>query len=91
MWDDAAMYQNSERFTVRNDFDVPIYMRVYEQWDYSYLIGILPKKIDEYIEIFKETNWLNSSFTKWIFDWDWDIIDFKQFNSHYLGISNSRV
>jgi len=91
MWDDAAMYQNSERFTVRNDFDVPIYMRVYEQWDYSYLVGILPKKIDEYIEIFKETNWLNSSVTKWIFDWDWDIIDFKQFNSHYLGISNSRV
>jgi vancomycin resistance protein YoaR len=31
MGDDAAMYQNSQRFIVRNDFDEPIYFRVFEQ------------------------------------------------------------
>lgn len=91
MWDDAAMYQNSERFIVRNDFDEPIYFRVYEQWDYSYLVGIVPKKIDEYVEIFKEVNWYRTEVTKWNFDKYGDILNYSQFNSRYTSVSNSRA
>lgn len=91
MWDDAAMYQNSERFTVRNDFDVPIYFRVYEQWDVSYLVWIVPKKVFEYVEIFKETTWLKSSVSKWIFDVKWNILDFAQYDSRYLSVTYSKA
>lgn len=91
MWDDAAMYQNSEKFIVRNDFDVPVYFKVYEKWDYSYLVWIVPKKISEYVEIFKESNWLKASVSKWIFDVKWNIIDFQQYDSRYLSITYSKA
>lgn len=91
MWDDAAMYQNSEKFIVRNDFDDPIYFRVYEQGDYSYLVWIVPKKIDEYVEIFKEVNWYRSEVTKRKFDKYGDILDYEQFNSRYNSITNSKA
>lgn len=91
MWDDAAMYQNSEKFIVRNDFDTPIYFMVYEQGDYSYLIGIIPDKIKEYVEIFKKTLGLNSSVFKRIFDNKWDILNYQVFNSHYLQITRNKA
>lgn len=91
MGDDAAMYQNSQRLVVRNDFDEPIYFRVFEQWDYSYLVGVVPHKIYEYVEIFKETNWLKTEVTKWNFDKYGDILDYNKFDSRYVAISNASV
>ena len=91
MWDDASMYQNSQKFTVRNDFDNDIYFRVYEKWEYTYLVGIVPEKIDDYIEIFKEIHGLKTEVTKRHFDKNWDIVNFSQFNSSYKAISNSRA
>ena len=91
MWDDAAMYQNSQKFIVRNDFDEPIYFRVFEQWDYSYLVGVVPHKVYEYVEIFKETNWLRTEVSKRSFDKYWDILNYNKFDSRYTSITNSRA
>ena len=91
MGDDAAMYQNSQRLVVRNDFDEPIYFRVFEQWDYSYLVGVVPRKIYEYVEIFKEISWLKTEVTKWSFDNYWDILNYNEFDSRYNSISNTSV
>jgi hypothetical protein len=85
------MYQNSQRFIVRNDFDEPIYFRVFEQWDYSYLVGVVPDRIYEYVEIFKETNWLKTEVSKRNFDKYGDILDYSKFDSRYISISNSRA
>ena len=91
MWDDASMYENSQRFTVQNDFDVPVYFRVYEKDDISYLVWVVPEKIYEYVEIKKDVDGLRSSVFKNVFDNLWNLIDTDQFDSKYLGITYSKA
>lgn len=86
MWDDAAMYENSKKFIIRNDFDTSIYFTAYEKWNYLYLIWIVPKKVDEYVEIIKNINWYRSSLFKQIYNKYWILIWSYQFDSVYSSI-----
>ncbi len=89
-WDDAAMFENSKKFIVKNNFDTSIYFKVYEQWDFSYLVWMVPKKIQEYVEINKATNWLSSSVQKKIHDWFGDLLNIYQFDSRYVSKYSGR-
>lgn len=86
MWDDAAMYENSKKFVIRNDFESPIYFVAYEKWNYVYLIWIVPDKVSDYVEIDKKVNWYRSSVFKYIYDINWYIIWEYQFDSVYSSI-----
>ena len=83
MWDDAAMYENSKKFVIRNDFDTSIYFIAYEKWNYVYLVWIVPEKVDDYVEIIKNVNWYHSNVFKQIYDWYWALIWNYQFDSVY--------
>jgi hypothetical protein len=82
-WDDAAMYENSKKMIVKNEFKDSIYFKVYEQWTKSYLVWIVPKQINERVEIKKTNKWLSSIVTKNIYDWTKELINIYQFNSSY--------
>lgn len=82
MGDDAAMFQNSQRFIVKNSFDTSIYFKVYEQWEFSYLVWVLPRKDNSYVEINKNISWLSSSVYKKIYIWN-ELNNTYQFNSRY--------
>ena len=86
MWDDAAMYENSKKFIIRNDFDTSIYFIAYEKWNYVYLVWIVPKKVDEYVEIIKNVNWYRSSLYKQIYNKYWTLIWSFQFDSVYSSL-----
>ena len=86
MWDDAAMYENSKKFVIRNDFDTSIYFTTYEKWNYVYLVWIVPEKIDEYVEIIKNVNWYRSSLFKQIYNKYWTLIWSYQFDSVYSSL-----
>ena len=86
MWDDAAMYENSKKFTIRNDFDTSIYFVSYEKWNHMYLIWIVPKEVDEYVEIIKNVNWYRSSVFKQIYNKQWTLIGTYQFDSIYSSL-----
>lgn len=91
MWDDASMYENSQRFTVQNDFDVPIYFRVYEKDNISYLVWAVPQKVYNYVEIKKDVDGLRSSVFKKVFDNMWNLLDVFQFDSRYQSITYSKA
>lgn len=86
MWDDAAMYENSKKFIIRNDFDTSIYFTAYEKWNYVYLVWIVPEKVDNYVEIIKNVNWYRSSVFKQIYNKYWTIIWSYQFDSVYSSL-----
>ena len=86
MWDDAAMYENSKKFVIRNDFDTSIYFTAYEKWKYLYLVWIVPEKVDEYVEIIKNVNWYRSSLFKQIYNKYWTLIWSYQFDSVYSSL-----
>lgn len=86
MWDDAAMYENSKKLIIRNDFDTSVYFIAYEKWNHIYLIWIVPKKVDEYVEIIKNVNWYKSSVFKQIYDKKWALIWNYQFDSSYSSL-----
>lgn len=86
MWDDAAMYENSKKFIIRNDFDSSIYFQTYEKWNHTYLIWIVPKRVDKYVEIIKNVNWYRSSVFKQIYNLDKQLIWSFQFDSVYSNI-----
>jgi len=86
MWDDAAMYENSKKFVIRNDFNTSIHFIAYEKWDYVYLVWIVPKKVDEYVEIIKNVNWYRSSLFKQIYNKYWTLIWSYQFDSVYSSL-----
>ena len=86
MWDDAAMYENSKKFVIRNDFNTSIYFAAYEKWNYVYLVWIVPEKVDEYVEIIKSVNWYRSSVFKQIHNKQWTLIWNYQFDSIYSSL-----
>jgi len=86
MWDDAAMYENSEKFIIRNDFNTSIYFVAYEKNNYVHLIWVVPEKVDEYVEIIKKVNWYHSSVFKQIYNKQWIIIWTNQFDSVYSSL-----
>jgi len=86
MWDDAAMYENSKRLIIRNDFDTSIYFTVYEKNNYMYLIWIVPDKVNDYVEIIKNVNWYRSNLFKQVYNKQWNLIWNFQFNSVYSTI-----
>lgn len=86
MWDDAAMYENSKKFTIRNDFDTSIYFIAYKKWNHIYLVWIIPEKVDDYVEIIKNVNWYQSSLYKQIYNKFWTLIWSYQFNSSYSSL-----
>jgi len=86
MGDDAAMYENSKKFVIRNDSDTSIYFITYEKWNYVYLVWIVPKKIDDYVEIIKNVNWYRSSLFKQIYNKYWTLIWNYQFDSVYSSL-----
>lgn len=86
MWDDAAMYENSKKFVIRNDFNTSIYFIAYEKWNYVYLVWIVPEKVDEYVEIIKNVNWYRSSLFKQIYNKYWTLIWSYQFDSVYSSL-----
>ncbi|HRX63722.1 MAG TPA: VanW family protein [Candidatus Absconditabacterales bacterium] len=81
--DDAAMYENSKKFIVKNDFDESIYFKVYEQGNNSYLVGVVPKKIDDIVEVNKTNYGLNSSVYKNIYSGDGDLVEIYRYDSSY--------
>ncbi len=88
--DDAAMYENSKKFIIKNNFDTSIYFKVYEQWDNSYLVWIVPKKVTNTVEINKTNNWLSSSVHKNIYDESWKLINIYQYDSNYSSYHRGR-
>ncbi len=86
MWDDAAMYENSKKFIIRNDFDTSIFFSTYEKWNYVYLIGIVPKPVYEYVTIQKNVNGYRSNVIKYIYNSNWYAIWQQQFDSVYSSI-----
>lgn len=86
MWDDAAMYENSKKFIVRNDFNSSIYFVAYEKWNYVYLVWVVPNKVSDYVNIDKKVNWYRSSVFKYVYDLKWNIIGQYQFDSVYSSI-----
>ena len=86
MWDDAAMYENSKKFVIRNAFDTSIYFVTYEKLNYVYLIWIVPEIADEYVEIIKNVNWYHSSVFKQIYNRYGTLIWNYQFDSTYSSL-----
>lgn len=86
MWDDAAMYENSKKFVIRNDFESSIYFIAYEKWNYVYLVWVVPSKVSDYVEIDKRVNWRRSSVFKYIYDINWSVVWTYQFDSVYSSI-----
>ena len=80
--DDAAMFENSKKFIVKNNFETSIYFKVYEQWEFNYLVWVLPKKTNSYVEINKSISGLSLFVYKKIYIWD-TLNDVYQFNSRY--------
>ena len=90
MWDDAAMYENSKKFIIRNDFETSIYFIAYEKWNYVYLVWIVPKIIDKYVEVIKNVNWYRSSVFKQIYNQYWTLIWNYQFDSVYSSLHRGK-
>lgn len=86
MWDDAAMYENSKKFIIRNDFDTSIYFITYEKGNYAYLVWIVPNKVDDYVKIIKNVNWYRSSVFKQVYNKYWTLIWNSQFDSVYSSL-----
>lgn len=86
MGDDAAMYENSKKFVIRNDFDSSIYFVAYEKWNYVYLVWVVPNKVSDYVKIDKKVNWYRSSVFKYVYDRNWYSIWEYQFDSVYSTI-----
>lgn len=53
VWDDAAIYQMSKQFIVKNTSNEEIYFRTRQQWDERYLIGITANKSQDLVRIEK--------------------------------------
>jgi len=83
MWDDAAMFENSMKFIVKNNFSSSIYFRIYEQWDWSYLVWVLPYKENNYSEINKSSKGLSASVFKKNYDSFGNLLKIYEFNSRY--------
>ncbi|MCK9466914.1 MAG: VanW family protein [Candidatus Absconditabacterales bacterium] len=83
MGDDAAMFENSMKFIVKNNFSSSIYFRVYEQGDFSYLVGILPYKEKNYSEVNKSSNGLSASVYKKNYNIFGTLLNIYQFDSRY--------
>lgn len=86
MWDDAAMYENSKKFVIRNDFESSIYFVAYEKWNYVYLVWVVPNKVSDFVKIDKKVNWYRSSVFKYVYDVNWYMIWEYQFDSVYSSI-----
>ncbi len=91
MWDDAAMYENSKKFVIRNDFDNSVFFKTYEKWNYIYLVWIVPTQINNYVWIIKNVNWYRSSLFKQIYDNYWLLIWSYQFDSVYSTIYGGKA
>ncbi len=88
--DDAAMYENSKKMIIKNNFDTSIYFKVYEQWNKSYLVWIVPQKIKDRVEINKSSKWLSSSVRKNIYNSNNKLINIYQFDSSYVSYNPYR-
>ncbi len=88
--DDAAMYENSKKMIIENNFNTSIYFKVYEQWSRSYLVWIVPDKITEYVEVSKTNQWLFSSVRKNIYNSSGKLINIYQFDSRYSSYNPYR-
>ena len=88
--DDAAMYENSKKMIIKNTFNSSIYFKVYEQWNKSYLVWVVPKKILDRVEINKTNKWLSSSVRKNIYNSDNKLINIYQFDSSYSSYNPYR-
>jgi len=88
--DDAAMFENSKKFIVKNEFDTSLYFKVYEQWDFSYLVWVLPYKENWYSEVNKLSDGLKSSVYKRNYDMRWNLLNIYQFDSKYLSKHSGR-
>jgi hypothetical protein len=84
------MYENSKKMIIKNTFNDPIYFKVYEQWDKSYLVWVLPKKISSYVKIKKSNQWLSSLVSKNIYNWTNKLTNIYQFNSNYSSYNPHR-
>lgn len=82
-WDDAAMYENSLKFIVQNNFDTSIYFKLFEKDNFVYLIWVLPYKEKSYSEVNKYSKWLSASVFKRVYDWFGQAQNVYQFNSRY--------
>lgn len=89
-WDDAAMYEKSKQFIIRNNFDKEIYFRVYEQWTKSYLVGVVDDNISNYVKIEKSNSWLSSVVSKNIYSKYNDLSQIFDFNSTYSSYHYGR-
>ena len=89
-WDDAAMFENSKKFIIKNNFDTSIYFKVYEQWNFSYLVWVLPYKENWYSEVNKSSNGLMSSVYKRNYDIFWNLLNIYQFDSKYFSKHSGR-
>jgi hypothetical protein len=55
--DDAALYQNNKKLILKNNLSTNIYLKTLDKWTATYLIAIVPQKINSYVEIRKEQIW----------------------------------
>lgn len=91
-WDDAAIYQMSKQFEIRNDSDQPVLFRTVQYQDIMYLVTISPTIPPTYTSIQKQQLWPRSStVTKSIYNrLNHDLINTISRSSVYTAINTSR-
>lgn len=90
-WDDAAIYQNTKQFEIKNNSKKNIYFKVMNKWDYSYFIAILSKEPEKKVNISKKQVWnLSAILEKKVYDLNyWNLLTSQTFESTYSYKSNA--
>jgi len=84
-WDDAAIYQNSKQFEIKNNSDQEIYFKVMDKWDFNYLVSITDQKPSKSVNITKtQIEDLSAQVVKETYDIEsWKIKNTQVFDSRY--------
>jgi hypothetical protein len=56
-WDDAAIYENSKQFEIKNIWTRPIIFKILDKWDSNYLVATIWEKNTKWVLIQKEETW----------------------------------
>ncbi len=89
--DDAAIYENSKQFEIKNNFKDEVYFKVFDRWNYKYLLAITPTKSVKWVNINKtQISNLSAKLEKQIYDKkSWKILDNITFDSKYSSKSSA--
>jgi hypothetical protein len=84
-WDDAAVYQNSKQFEIKNTSPQEIYFKTLDKWSFNYFVAITPQKSSRWVNVNKEQIWkLSAKVVKEIYEIEsWEPKSTQTFDSRY--------